>query len=66
MERSSSKELATINTLLGFPSEDQGSLLEVIEDYFIYPSNSSVRDPEDEVSGYDDHIDVTLRQVHAC
>ena len=42
-----SKEVAkSINSLLRLSPADQSSLLEVIEDYFTYPSNSSVHDPE--------------------
>ena len=44
----SSKEVAkSINSLLRLSPADQSSLLEVIEDYFTYPSNSSVHDPKD-------------------
>ena len=33
-----------VNSLMRFSSEDQESLLEVIEDYFMLPSRSSVPD----------------------
>lgn len=51
-----SKEISrSINSLLRLSPADQSSLLEVIEDYFSYPSISSVHDPEDSYS--DDDID---------
>lgn len=36
-----------VNSLLSFSSEDQQSLLEVIEDYFVLPPGSSVPDSEE-------------------
>lgn len=52
-----SKDVAkAINSLLSLLSEDHGDLLEVIEDYFSDPVNSSVHDPEEDFSN-DDRID---------
>ena len=45
------KEIAmSINSLLHFSSEDQDRMLDVIEDFFSYPTNSSVHDPEEDFS----------------
>ena len=49
------KEVArSINSLLRLSPTDQSSLLDVIEDSFSYPSNSSVHDPEDLSDDEDD------------
>ena len=51
------KEVArAINSLLCFSSEDQERMLEVIGDFFSYPTNSSVHDPEEDFS--DDEMEV--------
>ena len=54
----SGKEVArSINSLLRLSPTDQSSLLDVIEDYFSYPSNSSVHHPEDLSDDEDDDFD---------
>ena len=59
MAASSQDVARAINSMLSFSSRDQNSLLEVIEDYFTYPPNSSVRDPEDDlISSDDDDMEV--------
>ena len=50
-----------VNSLMRFSSEDQESLLEVIEDYFMLPSGSSVPDSE-EPSDEEGIISLSLRQ----
>ena len=56
----SSQEVArSINSLMRLSPADQGSLLEVIEDYFSYPSPSisSVHDPEEFSDDDDGDVD---------
>ena len=39
-----------INSVLRFSIEDQERMLDVIGDFFSYPTNSSVHDPEEDFS----------------
>ena len=49
-----------INSLMRFTREDQESMLEVIGDFFSYPTNSSVHDPEDDFSDDDDDDEMEM------
>ena len=46
-----------LNSLREFSSEDQQSLVEVIQDYFTFPDGSAGSDIEDELSEDDDDIE---------
>ena len=52
-----------LNSLLDFFSEDQQSLVEVIQDYFTFPDGSTGSDIEDELSEDDDDIEPASDQV---
>ena len=55
MSATASEVASTINSLIRFSGEDQERMLEVIVDFFfIYPTNSSVHDPEEEFSDDDE------------
>ena len=57
----------TINSLMRFSGEDQERMLEVIGDFFSYPTNSSVHDPEEEFSDDDEmEIDTGNNNNTAC
>ena len=54
MSATASEVASTINSLMRFSGEDQERMLEVIGDFFTYPTNSSVHDPEEEFSDDDE------------
>ena len=56
--RNASAEVArALNSLRDYSSEDQQSLVEVIQDYFTVPDGSPGNDSEDELSEDDDDIE---------
>ena len=58
------KEIAmSINSLLHFSSEDQDRMLDVIGDFFSYPTNSSVHDPEEDFSD-DEEMEVETGKIN--
>ena len=48
-----------LNSLLDFSSEDQQSLVEVIQDYFIFPEGSADSDVEEDLSE-DDEVEPNI------
>lgn len=55
--RNASADVArALNSLRDYSSEDQESLLEVIQDYFTFPDGSAGSDSEDELSEDDNDI----------
>ena len=56
--RNDSADVArALNSLRDYSSEDQQSLVEVIQDYFTFPDGSAGSDSEDELSEDDDDVE---------
>ena len=53
-----------LNSLCDFSSEDQQSLVEVIQEYFTFPDGSAGSDIEDELSEDDDDIELASGITH--
>ena len=67
MSATASEVASTINSLMRFSGEDQERMLEVIGDFFTYPTNSSVHDPEEEFSDDDEmEMDTGNNDNTAC
>lgn len=60
MSTTTSEVVNAINSLMRFSREDQESMLEVIGDFFRYPANSSVHDPEEDFTDDDDEIEMEI------
>ena len=54
MASKSTKVARSLNSLLDFSSEDQQSLVEVIQDYFTFPEGSADSDVEQDLSEDDE------------